>query len=202
MGIKNIIFDLGNVLLNYQPEVFLLSYTKDLTRIKQFLSKIDRSKNWWQLDRGEISISDAKNQLINKFPEDQDLIEPYFKHWMEMLTPIEKNVQILQDLKQNGYKLYILSNFIKEAFEYVSNKYLFFNFFDGQVISYIEKVIKPEKEIYDLLIQHYQLKPGECVFLDDIIDFLKPAKKLGIHTILVNPDKDLRLELRRLKVNI
>ncbi len=202
MGIKNIIFDLGNVLLNYQPEVFLLSYTKDLTRIKQFLSKIVKSKNWWQLDRGEISISDAKNQLINKFPEEQDLIEPYFKHWMEMLTPIEKNVQILQDLKQNGYKLYILSNFIKEALEYVSNKYLFFNLFDGQVISYIEKVIKPEKEIYDLLIQRYQLKPGECVFLDDIIGFLKPAKKIGIHTILVNPDKDLRLELRRLKVNI
>jgi putative hydrolase of the HAD superfamily len=202
MVIKNIIFDLGNVLLSYEPEVFLLRFTKDLTRIKQFLSKIPRSTTWWQLDRGVMSTTEAKNILINKFPEEKDLVEPYFEHWMEMLTPIEKNIEILKDLKQHGYKLYILSNFIKEAFEYVTNKYDFFSFFDGQVISYIEKVIKPEKAIYDTLIQRYHLIAEESVFLDDIFGFLKPAKKLGMHTILINSNKDLRRDLKKIGVDI
>jgi len=99
---------------------------------------------------------------------------------MEMLTPIEENISILLDLRESGYKTYILSNYIKEAFKFVKDKFDFFTIFDGQIISGEEKVIKPEKAIYESLLRRYQLIPEESLFIDDILFFLKPAKKLGI----------------------
>lgn len=92
--IKNIVFDLGNVLLNYHPEDFLLQYTSDLKRINAFISKVPRSDAWWQLDRGVMSLENAKGFFLDRYPEESDLLLPFFDHWMEMLTPIENNVKI------------------------------------------------------------------------------------------------------------
>ena len=200
--IKNIIFDLGNVLLEFQPEKFLHRYSEDEDYIHDFISKVIRSKIWLNLDRGTISIDIAKNEFIKRFPNENEFIRLFFKHWMEMLTPINENVKILQDLKSRDYEIYILSNFIKEAFEFVTKQYEFFSLFDGKIISCKVNAIKPEAEIYHLLLDKYQLNPMECVFIDDIKTFLLYAKKLNMETILYLPDTDLRFELRRLGVNI
>ena len=143
-----------------------------------------------------------EEEFIKKFPEDREFIETFFIHWMEMLTPIQENVKILYDLKSNGYKIYILSNFIVEAFDFVKSKYDFLSLFDGKVISGQIKVIKPELEIYQYLIKEYSLIPEECIFIDDVRAFLSRAKKLNIKTILFNQNTDLRTELRNMKVNI
>ena len=200
--IKNIIFDLGNVLLSFKPMEFLLRYTEDFERIKIFVSKVTGSKTWLQLDRGLISIETAKNLLFTQHAEETDLLIPFFEHWMEMLIPIKNIIEILKRLKQNGYKIYALSNFIKEAFNYVKNRYNFFSLFDGQVISCEEKVIKPEKAIYEILIRRYNLIPKECVFLDDYPSFLEPAEQMGMNTILVHPNVDLQVEFEKLKIII
>ena len=200
--IRNIIFDLGNVLLNFKPEKFLLRYIKDEKYIQNFISKVIRNKIWFNLDRGTISLENAKNEFIKKYPEDNSFIITFFKHWMEMLTPIKENVKILHDLKVNGYKTYILSNFIKETFELMQKKYEFFSLFDGKIISGQEKVIKPEIEIYQKLINKYNLVPEECVFIDDIRSFLFRARKLNMKTILFSPNTNLRIELRKLDINI
>lgn len=200
--IRNIIFDLGNVLLNFKPETFLLRYTKDKQFIQNFISKVIRNKIWFNLDRGTLSLENAKEEFIRIFPEDNSFIITFFKHWMEMLTPIKENVEILHDLKANGYNTYILSNFIEETFEIMEKKYNFFSLFDGKIISGQEKVIKPEIEIYQKLIEKYNLVPEECVFIDDIHSFLFPARKLNIKTILFTPNTDLRTELRKLDIRI
>ena len=129
-------------------------------------------------------------------------IATFFLHWMEMLTPIQENVEILYDLKSNGYKIYILSNFIVEAFDFVKSKHDFLSLFNGKVISGQIKVIKPELEIYQYLIKEYSLIPEECIFIDDVRAFLSRAKKLNIKTIIFNQNTDLRTELRNMKVNI
>lgn len=200
--IKNIIFDLGNVLLKFKPEEFLLRYSTDKEFIQDFIFKVIRSPIWLNLDRGTISIEDAKNIFITNYPDDNNLIELFFSHWMEMLTPINENVKILQDLKSNGYKIYVLSNFIKEAFDYVQNHYEFFSIFDGKIISCKINVVKPEPKIYDELLDKFHLNPKECVFIDDIKSFLTYAKKLDMKTILHLPHTDLRSELQKLGVVI
>lgn len=200
--IRNIIFDLGNVIFNFKPEKFLRRYTNDENYIKEFISKVIRSRIWLKLDRGTISIKKAEEEFIEKFPEDRDFIVMFFRHWMEMLTPIEKNVRILYDLKSNGYKIYILSNFIVEAFDFVKNHYDFLSLFDGKIISGKVKIIKPELEIYQKLINKYILIPEECIFIDDVRAFLSRARTLNIKTILFARNTDLRTELRNLDVNI
>jgi len=200
--IRNIIFDLGNVLLYFKPDEFLLQYTQDKDYIQEFISKVIRSEIWLKLDRGTISLKKAENEFLRQFPEDHNLIRIFFEHWTEMLTPINDNVKILQDLKSNGYNIYILSNFIKEAFDIMRNKYKFLSLFDGKIISSYEQVIKPELEIYQRLIIKYGLIPEECIFIDDIPPFLSHARKLGMKTILFLPKTDLRLELCKFGVNV
>ncbi len=200
--IKNIIFDLGNVLLKFKPEEFLLRFTSDKEHIKQFVPKITRSKLWLDLDKGLESLKNAEIIFISKYPEEEELISLFFNHWMEMLTPIEENISILLDLSKSGYNTYILSNFIKEAFKFVKEKFDFFTVFDGQIISGEEKVIKPEEAIYETLLKRYQLIPEESLFIDDVLFFLKPAKKLGISTIWNQPHTDLRKELKKFNVVI
>ena len=198
--IKNIIFDLGNVLINFKPYEFLLRFTNDKEYIDQFISKVTRSKTWLELDRGTESLENARTIFISKYPQEKDFIEQFFDQWMDMLTPIEENVEILVELKELGYRSYILSNYIIEAFSYVCSKYSFLSLFNGQIISGVEKVIKPEKAIYELLLSRYNLVPEESLFIDDILFFLKPAKKLGMKTIWNRPETDLREELKKLDI--
>ncbi|MFW9865089.1 MAG: HAD family hydrolase [Candidatus Thorarchaeota archaeon] len=121
--IRNIIFDLGNVLLNFQPTQFLMQFTNDYNQINDFIAKVINNELWQKLDRGVISLDDARDEYIAKFPKENEFITTFFNHWKEMLTPINDNIKILHELKANGYSLYILSNFIEEAFEYVKNRY-------------------------------------------------------------------------------
>ena len=198
--IKNIIFDLGNVLLKFKPNEFLLRFTHDKEYIDQFISKVTRSKTWLELDRGTNSLHTARTISLSKYPDEKDFIELFFDQWMDMLTPIEENVKILEEVKELGYRTYILSNYIIEAFSYISSKYSFLSLFDGQIISGVEKVIKPEKAIYELLLSRYNLAPEESLFIDDILFFLKPAKKLGMKTIWNRPETDLREELKKFDI--
>ncbi len=200
--IKNIIFDLGNVLINFKPEQFLLRYTKDKNRITKFISNIIQSDTWLKLDRGIMSIKNARDDFISAYPEETELIKIFFDHWQEMLTPISKNVNLLKELKSNGYRLYILSNYIIEAYEYVKERYNVFSLFDGLVISGKINIIKPEREIFQFLLQKYNLNPEDSVFIDDIKQCIDQAGKLKIKTIHYLPNTDLRSELRKLEVKI
>ncbi len=198
--IKNIIFDLGNVLLKFQPSEFLLRFTNDVEYVDQFVPKIFRSSLWMELDRGTISIEDAKNKFVSQYPKEEEFLTLFFSHWMEMLTPIGKNIEILKEIRALGYKTYILSNYIKEAYTFIEKKYEIFTLFDGQIISGFEKTIKPEKAIYLELLNRYRLIPEESLFIDDVLFYLKPAKKIGMKTIWNKPETDLREELRKFDI--
>ena len=198
--IKNIIFDLGNVLLKFQPKEFLLRFTDDVEYIDQFSAKIFRGNIWLNLDRGTTSLENAKNDFISKYSEEKDFLTLFFNHWMEMLTPIEENINLLKELRELGYETYILSNFIKETYTYIKKKYDIFSLFEGQIISGIENIIKPEKAIYELLLNRFSLIPEESLFIDDVLSFLKPAKKLGMKTIWNRPKTELREELKKFDI--
>ena len=200
--IRNIIFDLGNVLLNYKPRDFLLKFTQDQQLIDYFVKVVNGSETWLDLDRGTISTSEARDHFISIYPEMKELILSYFEHWVEGLTPIQENINILMKLHEKGYKTYILSNYMKEPFEITKSKHDFFDLVDGMVISYQGRAIKPEKKIYQTLLSRYNLIPEECVFIDDHQNILDVAQTFGIKTILYHSKVDLREELRKLSVSI
>jgi putative hydrolase of the HAD superfamily len=200
--IKNIIFDLGNVLISFRPDLFIAKFTEDIARINSFMSNIIHTNTWSQLDRGTISLQQARKKFLADHPEEQPLIELFFNRWKELLTLIPKNVKLVKKLKLRGYKLYVLSNYIKEAYDYVKNKYDFFSLFDGIVISSDVKLAKPEFEIYQYLLQKYNLRPEESIFIDDTAECISQANKLNIKTIHYLAHTNLQVEFKKLGIKI
>lgn len=199
---KNIIFDLGNVLLNFNPEEYLKTKIIEDDKVSEVHKEIFKSKEWIMLDRGTITEEEAINILVKNSSQNGELIRLAFENWYELLTPIEDSVMILKKLKNAKYKVYFLSNFHMLAFEYITKKYDFFNFFDGGIVSYREKLLKPEEEIYKRVIEEYQLNPVESIFIDDVQANIEGARKLNFETILFKSSKDLTEELRRYNINI
>ncbi|MGH4124830.1 MAG: HAD family hydrolase [Clostridium sp.] len=181
--IKNIIFDIGNVLLEFKPLDYLKRTFNDDNIEKLFYKEIFQSEEWLNLDRGTITQEEAVKIISLRNPNREIPIKKCMDNWIEILTPIEGTVKILSQLKENGYKLYLLSNFHSLAFETIYSKYDFFKHFDGGTISYKENLLKPQAEIYTKLLDTYKLNAEECLFIDDTLVNVEAANRLGIKTI-------------------
>ena len=181
--VKNIIFDIGNVLLQFKPLDYLKVIFND-DKIETLVYKeVFQSKEWIHLDRGTLTQGEALKAIAQRNPNYKVHIKKCMDNWIDILTPIEGTVQIVNDLKEKGYKLYLLSNFHSLAFENIYSKYDFFKCFDGGVISYKENLLKPESEIYTKLLDTYGLKAKECLFIDDTLENIHTADLLGFNTI-------------------
>ena len=189
--VKNVVFDLGNVLLDFNSDEIIADYVKDEKLHQQISENIFNSKEWILLDRGEITAKEATNRFIKRMPDKEKLVREIMDNWKHYLTPIQANVEVLNNIAQKPINLYVLSNFHKEAFEEVYEKYDFFNHFDGMIISYREKTVKPERKIYEKLINRYNLKPDTTLFIDDSERNIEAAKKLGFKTIHFNDNMKL-----------
>lgn len=196
--IRNVIFDLGNVLLKFDPGEYLLNLFDDAQLVDRLQRAVFSSPEWFMLDRGVITQERAVQRLIEQNPDLAEEITLTFEDWFSILKPIAPNVEVVRNLKKSGYNLYVLSNFHKAAFEYVYAKYEWFNLFDGLVVSYQHQVLKPEPAIYQILLAKYALIPEECVFIDDSLANLAAASEFGIRGIHHQSPEQLRLELNYL----
>lgn len=195
--IKNIIFDLGNVLIRFKPEEFINKNIKKEYREK-FFNVIFKGQEWADLDRGVLEYSDAVKIFSEKIPECSSEIKKLFDNYiLDVLEPIEKNIEIMKSLK-GKYKLFVLSNFHYPAFDYIFENWEFFKYFDGKVVSGHCKLLKPEKKIYELLCLTYSLKPNECVFIDDTKVNIEAAEEFGINGIHLT---DINILEEKLKEN-
>lgn len=192
--IKNVIFDLGNVLLRFDPQGYLRTKVNDENKVQELYNEIFLSQEWPMLDRGTISEKDAIDQIVKRSLQNAELIRHCMANWYEILVPMEDNINVLKEIKNSGYKTFILSNFHSLAYENVTNRYDFFAAFDGGIISYREKLLKPEKEIYHTLTQRYNIAPSESIFVDDTQVNIEGARMLGFETILFNNVTSLREE--------
>ena len=195
--IKNIIFDLGNVLIRFKPEEFVNKNIKKEYREK-FFNAVFKGQEWADLDRGVLEYSDAVKSFSEKIPECSSEIKKLFDNYiLDVLEPIEKNIEIMKSLK-GKYKLFVLSNFHYPAFDYIFKNWEFFKYFDGKVVSGHCKLLKPEKKIYELLCSTYSLKPNECVFIDDTKANIETAEEFGINGIHLT---DINILEEKLKEN-
>lgn len=193
--IKNIVFDLGQVLINFQPEEYLQRLFPQHSHSKTLQKAIFGSVEWLMLDRGVIDQEEAQVRLISQHPHLRHEITEALSHWFTMLTPIEENVELLPQIKERGYGLYVISNFHKDAFAHIEAKYDWFGLFDGLVISCHHRLLKPEPQIYLELLRGFQLLGEECLFIDDIASNVVGARRMGIEAILYQSPEELRRDL-------
>lgn len=178
--IKNIIFDLGNVLISFRPSEYFdkKHYPEYITA--KIMTDIFGSKEWVMLDNGLINTSEAINSIAANSSLNKEEITHIFNLRTELLFPIDENVRLLPGLKKQGFNLYFLSNFPLDLFEEVKTGYYFFKYFDGGVISGEVKVSKPDSRIFDILLKKYSLIPGECLYIDDIEINVKAGEAAGM----------------------
>jgi len=195
--IKNIVFDLGRVLLEWEPYRYMLeNFPKHVA--DEMNEKIFESKDFWLMDRGLMNEDQLWQKKIEELPHLREYILCMKEAVPKLLRPIEKNVKLLPKLKEKGFRLYVLSNFSEKHFELVHKKFDFFKYFDGMVISSHVKLAKPEKEIFLELIKRYKIKPEESVFIDDKLENAKTAQELNFKVIHLTDQMDLEEELRKI----
>lgn len=182
--IKNLIFDLGNVLISFKPAEYLDKKDYPESAKSKILSDIFGSTEWLRLDNGEINTEEAINLIASKSTLNKEEIAHIFNLRSDLIFPLDQNVRLLPGLKKQGLRLYFLSNFPIDLFEEVKTGYYFFKYFDGGVISAEAKASKPDKKIYEILIKNYNLVPEECLFIDDLAVNVKAAEAVGMKGLI------------------
>ncbi len=166
--IKNIVFDMGRVLIRFDPEYFLTREgVHDPEDRAVILKELFHSVEWAMMDRGDLSEDTAEPLVLKRIPERLHSKTSYLlHHWAQRKDTIPGMYELVKDLKDSGYGIYLLSNASTAQPEYWK-QYPVSSFFDGTMISAVERCIKPSDEIYRRFIERFCLKPDECIFIDD-----------------------------------
>jgi 2-haloacid dehalogenase len=199
--IKAIIFDFGNVLLEWDPRnVYKRFFPDDPEGMEQFLKEINFMDWNLQQDKGR-PFKEGVALLSEKFPHHSHLIQAYHDHWIDSVgESIIGTVEILKQLKQAGYPLYGLSNWSAETFPYAREKYDFFDLLDGMVISGEVGHVKPDPEIFQILLDKIGRPTQECLLIDDSLTNIDQAKTMGFAVIHFQTPEQLKESLRELKI--
>ena len=181
----DIVFDLGNVLFEWNPQKIVKCLFVSETEQQEALQHIIYHPDWHMLDKGVLTLEEAIFRADTRCSLGVDKIEYLFEETPKHLFPIQEMFNVVKDLNGRGYRLYVLSNMHRHGFEYLSTAYNIWQNFSGVVISSHIKYSKPEPEIYGHLINTYDITPGNTVFLDDNQPNIDAAIRFEINAILV-----------------
>jgi len=198
-NIKAIVFDYGNVLLDWNPRnVYRRYFPHDPEEMERFLREINFMEWNAQQDRGR-PFEEGVAILSEQFPQYADLIRAYYENWSDSIGEIYTGtIEILKQLKQAGYPLYGFSNWSAETFPLVRAKHDFFDLFDDMVISGAVGFVKPEPEIYQIMLEKIGRPAPECLLIDDSLSNIQQANKIGFATIHFESPPQLEKELKQL----
>lgn len=189
--IKNIIFDLGNIIVQNPTLNTVKEFFTEEKDASVFYRYIFKSEFWEMMDLGKITNFEIANaikeqKLVNV--KNYDEIKNFMLNWFSKCIINTDTMELGKRLKKSGYSIYILSNMAKETFEYFSSEYEFFNMIDGVVVSAYEGIKKPNPQIFEILLERYSLVAEECLLIDDddTNKTLEVANKIGIKGRRVN----------------
>lgn len=197
--IKNIVFDLGGVLVDFKPEELLKHINFNEEEVELFKKIIFYGEEWKKYNSSIISFDEVKELLLNNYPEYKDKINYIFNNFdfSYILSPKLDTAEYLKELKSRGYNIYILSDLSEDSYPY-NRSFEFFNYVDGGVYSFLVGSTKPNKKNYEELINKFKLKEVETVFIDDNKDNIDMANKLGIKGVKFTSLDDVKDSVNKL----
>ena len=201
--IKNILFDMGNVLLHFDRKVFLDRLEISEEDKQLLLREVFLSVEWVKMDRGTLWEETAEPLMCQRLPAHlHAAVHSLVSEWDEPMLPVEGMAELVQELKENGNGIFLLSNASLRQHDYWP-KVPGWQFFDGKIISADEKVMKPHPDFYGLALERFALKPEECFFIDDVPANIEGALFCGIPGAVFHKDVALlRRQLRGAGVQI
>lgn len=200
--IDNIVFDLGGVLVDWDPKyLYNKVFNNDQKRIDSFLTEVCTPEWNVEQDAGR-SLAEATQILVEKFPEQEDHIRLFYDRWEEMIRgEIKGTVTLLEELKKkDAHNLFALTNWSAETFPVALERFDFLGYFQGIVVSGEEKTRKPFPRIYEILFDRFQLEPSASIFIDDSLPNVKTASELGMTGIHFRHPEQLISDLRALEI--
>ncbi len=198
---KNLVFDVGGVLLSYRWKQQLMDYglsEAEALRVGNEMFE-DPENLWEELDYANFSEEEVIVKYEKKYPKDAKVIRWFITHGEYMQVPRPQIWECLHELKACGYKIYLLSNYCEHLFERHTHYADFMKDIDGMLVSYMVHHIKPEKEIYLELFRRFDLNPKECLFFDDRPQNVEGGQRLGMDSILVESPASLLEQMESLK---
>ena len=196
--IKNIIFDLGGVLIDWNPRYLFTEVFESLTEMDFFLSEVC-SPEWNEAQDGGRSLADGTEILVKQHPGFEREIRLFYNEWPKMLgDAIASNVQLLNRLiSMNRYGIFALTNWSAETFPIALERYDFLHNFEGILVSGEENLKKPDPAIYQLMLKRFELQPHSTLFIDDNLRNVKAANEVGLIGIHFTDDESLQRSLSK-----
>jgi FMN phosphatase YigB (HAD superfamily) len=193
--VKNVIFDFGGVLVDWQPQRIVERFYAEATLRERAREAVFQHPDWIEMDRGTLDESDAAVRFADRMGRPVSEMIALLQHVKESLLPIADTIAILRGLERRGIPLYGLSNMASTTFAYLRERHDHWALFKGIVISAEIKMIKPEARIFEHICGTYELDPRETVFIDDSLPNIETAKRLGFSTILFSSPGQCAAEL-------
>lgn len=199
--IDTIIFDLGGVLIDWNPRYLYRKIFKTEEEITWFLENITTAE-WNDKQDGGRSFEEATEELVALHPGHEASIRAWYDRWQETISgPVHDTVDILRHFKEKkSHRLYALTNWSEQTFPWALSTFDFLHWFEGIVVSGVEKTRKPFPEFYKILFDRYNIDPGRALFIDDNYNNIKGAIAVGLNTIHFESPEQLREDLVRLKL--
>lgn len=182
--IKHIVFDIGNVLMSFAPEAYFKRWFQSEDRTHRICSRIFTHEAWEKYDQGIWMLEDLYAVYHKAYPDMLEETNIVLQNWLQLMKPMQESIAFMKQVKDDGYGVYILSNISQDSADFLKKTQRFFSLADGAVLSYEEKINKPDPHIYEVLLQRYELNAGELLYLDDNVENVRQAEKMGIQGIL------------------
>ena len=201
MAYKNIVFDVGNVLVRWDPQFIVNHVFPEDDDPAKLMLKIFKSQTWYDLNLGTLTENGAIDRYHQQLGIDVPRLEHLLQTVKESLVLVPGSVELLQRLHDKPFNLYALTDNTLSIMAYLKNKYSFWSLFKGIVVSAEVGYLKPSKEIYHYLLEHHQLKAGETLFIDDHAPNVEGAKAMGIEAIQFTHIEQCIEALRELQID-
>lgn len=189
--IKNIVFDMGNVLTGYSLAEYIRKYTDSDEANRIMKNEVCSSVEWIQMDRGTLTDEEAIASIYKRVPEVyHSLVERFIREFRMEQEPNPSMENLVRKLRETGYNLYLLSN-TSRRFHKFSKNILSISYMKGIWISCEHGYLKPEKEAYLSFFEKFDLNPEECLFIDDSAANIEAAMRCGMQGIVYHGDVDM-----------
>jgi putative hydrolase of the HAD superfamily len=194
----NVIFDLGGVVLNWEPKKLIADFFPEKVSGEKIVTGFLKHKDWAEFDRGTLSSEETIKRAGKRTGISVVELRKFLYEILERLTLKQKTMELIKELKRKKHKLYVLSNLPLETADYLEKKYTIWELFDGIVFSSRIKLIKPSPEIYQYILNKFNLIPEDTIFLDDLKENVDAAVREGINGIHFQSAEQAKAELNKL----